>query len=184
LTVETWTGKGPGARWCFTGDTKTRLQLRLRVWGSSLDPAALTQAIGVQPARSFQVGEGKGAAARNTAGWEWFSRWGDADAEPLVDEMLNALGPGEEALRAAADAGASVKLTVVGDVRGDLVQTQGDAEAIGWHGGEDENFRPFIAADRPVIYLDLPALRFLTAVLATVDTHVDFDLDDPGDGWE
>jgi hypothetical protein len=140
--------------------------------------------MGVQPTRAFEVGEARGAAARNTAGWEWFSRWGDADAEPLVGEMLSALGPGERALRAAADGGASVKLTVVGEVRGDLVQTEEEAEVIGWHGGENGDFRPFIAADRPVIYLDAPALRFLSAVLATVDTHVDFDLDDPGDGWE
>jgi hypothetical protein len=85
-------------------------------------------------------------------------------------------------LRAAADGGASIKLTVVGDVRGDLVQTQGEADAIGWHGGDDKDFRPFIAADRPVIYLDVPALRFLAAVMATIDTHIDFDLDEPGCG--
>jgi hypothetical protein len=155
---------------------RTELQLILRIWGARLDPGEMTLRTGVSPRRAFEVGEARGRAASQVAGWEWESRTGN-DVEPLMADLVRALGPHASHVKAAADAGAMVQLTVVGTVAGDLIPDAVTADATGYAVPEGEGFEPFIAADRPVIYFDEAALGFLSATSAVLEVHLDFDLD-------
>jgi uncharacterized protein YejL (UPF0352 family) len=103
----------------------------------------------VQPTKSFGVGERSGPAVHEVAGWEWWSDWGDSDVEPLMAEMLRVLQPHEASFEAAASNGASVSLTVVGEVSADLITTEAEASAIGWDNGEGDAFRPFLVTTGP-----------------------------------
>jgi hypothetical protein len=157
---------------------KTRLQLRFRVWGRAVNPTVLTSATAVTPTRAFEVGEARGKASRQVAGWEWHSGWGDRDAEPLLAEFVRVFESHTAVFRKAVDAGADASLTIVGEVLGDLVSSQEEADAKGWFNGEGADFRPFIADDRPIIDLDLAVLHVLVEMNAQLNTHLDFDLDD------
>lgn len=147
------------------------------MWGPNLDPDALTDATKVPATKSFHVGERPGNAAHLVAGWEWWSDWGDSDADSLFAELLRVLQPNEACFREAASNGADVSLSVVGEVYADLISTEAEADAKGWYGGEGKWFRPFLATDRPVIFLDQELLNFLTATHCTFATHLDFALD-------
>ena len=156
---------------------KTRLQLRFRLWGTNVDPNEVTTATAVAPTRAFEVGEAKGKASQHVAGWEWHSAWGDSDAEPLLAEFVRLLGPHALVFRRAVDAGADATLSIVGEVLGDFVSAEEDADAKGWLAGEGAEFRRFIAAHRPVVDLNRAVLSALVEMDAEVTTHIDFDLD-------
>jgi hypothetical protein len=91
------------------------------------------------------------------------------------------LQPHEANFEAAASNGASVSLTVVGEVSADLITTEAEASAIGWDNGEGDAFRPFLVTERPVIFLDRAERAFLVATRCTVETHLDFDLEEQGE---
>jgi hypothetical protein len=86
--------------------------------------------------------------------------------------------PHARVFRAAVDAGADATLSVVGEVLGDFVSSAEEADAKGWSGGEGEAFRPFIAAERPILDFDHFALLLLADMKAEIVTHLDFALDE------
>lgn len=160
----------------FVTVPSTRIRLTLRVWGPNLNPARLTESTGVEPHRTFQVGELRGAAANPVAGWEWRSSEGDDDA-PLIARMIEDLGGRADALRACHDDGAKVWLTTSGSVRGDLVETAVEAERRRWHVDKEEAFRPFLDVDRVGLSLSIEAVRFLGAIGASFHTHIDAEFE-------
>lgn len=78
----------------------------------------------------------------------------------------------------AFDVGADATLSVVGEVLGDFVSSAEEADAKGWSGGEGEAFRPFSAAEHPILDFDRGALLLLANMKAEIVTHLDFAVDD------
>jgi hypothetical protein len=78
--------------------SSTRLHLELRFRGETVDPAEITRLTGVEPSRSFTVGEAHGRS-EDVKGWDWTSASADQTEGPL-QEMLRLFGPLASALRA------------------------------------------------------------------------------------
>ena len=136
-----------------------------------LDPDALTATCGVQPARSFHVGEAWGRSAA-LAGWEWTTPDAGDDAAPM-DLLLQVLGPHAAHFRLWADRGCQVSLTVVGEVRGDLIYTAEEADRRGFDASKP--FEPFLDVDRVGLSLEREAVQFLAAAGASYYTHIDVE---------
>jgi hypothetical protein len=153
----------------------SRLQLHFRLWGAQLDPESVTSATGVEPSRSFHVGERRGKAANPVAGWEWNSAWGD-DEKPLLAEMLQVLGPHSALLRRCVDEGADAWVAIVGTVSGTVIDTPELAEAGSLSTGDP--FEPFFDGDRVALMLDREVVAFLASIGASVTTHIDAVLED------
>jgi hypothetical protein len=118
------------------------------------------------------------AAAR--AGWDWDSEWGQ-DVQPLLEEMLSALGDGSS-LRSftAGDPEATLRVSVVGEHVLDLVSTAGEAaERHLYDPEQDEPFEPFLDGDRVGLVFSPAALAFLSTSGAILDTHISFELGSP-----
>jgi hypothetical protein len=167
-----------GARqnWQSVKVASTHVQLRFRLWGVDVDPGKLTTATGVAPSRSFCVGELHGRAAKAVAGWEWESEWGP-DYEPLFDQMLRVLGPHVATLAEPVNDGATASLSVVGEVRGSVVATPDEAERRNFYVPEDRPFEAFFDGDRVALFLRPDVVRFLAAIHASLDTHIDVELE-------
>jgi hypothetical protein len=161
----------------------TRLQLRFRIWGKALDPEALTASLGVEPTKSFHVGERRWAL-KDLAGWEWWSDWVDSDIAPLTSRLLDLFQNQRETIQQQVSKGATVGLSVVGDIDAYYVDSREEASKRNYDISE-EPFRPFLDSDRVGLELSAEFLGFLASVSATVDTHIDIDLfggfDTPGD---
>jgi Domain of unknown function (DUF4279) len=151
------------------------------VWGRNLDPEALTLQLEVEPSRSFLVGERAGRAAHEVAGWEWESEWSGWDIEPSVRRLIGLLGPHRAILKSCVDDGATARLVVAGEIDMDVVPTLAEADSRGY-GFEAGEFAPFLDGDRVGLYFDSDALQFLADIGATLDTHIDIDLDDGKEG--
>jgi hypothetical protein len=161
---------------------KTCLQLRFRLRGPNLDPERLTATFEIDPARSFHVGELTGRAVHDVAGWDWFSDWSGRDTDPLIEHFLQLFGPHEAILHSCVDEGATVALSVVGDLDADVVDNQDEAERLGFGYEDDETFTPFLDCDRVGVSFDTRALQFLASISASLHTHIDIDLDDGNEG--
>jgi hypothetical protein len=165
---------------------RTDLHLIFRVWGKDVDPEALTAATGIEPARSFHVGESGGsrsAYARTVAGWEWRDRCTQVVTTPLFDRALLALGPHEEtfAQLTAVPSTTTISLTVAGFVYGEVIATPEEQERRGFAPDKPGSFKPSFEADRVEIWLDPEIMGFLSRIRATFKTHIDAALDDdPG----
>jgi hypothetical protein len=159
---------------------RTDLHLIFRVWGKDLDPDALTAATGIEPARSFQVGESRGAFARTVAGWEWTDHCAQVVTTPLFDRALLALGPHEAAFaqQTAAPSTTTISLTIAGYVYGEVIGTPEEQERRGFAPDTVGSFKPFFEADRVEIWLDPEIMGFLSRIRATFNTHIDAALDD------
>jgi len=151
--------------------SSTELRVVFRVRGVNFDPDWITQRTGVAPSRAYHVGEARGRSAE-LAGWEWQSATGPDD-EPLIATLVAELGPHADVFRACRDAGADVRVTVVGEVRGDVIQTVEQAEARRFMVWPDEEFQPIFDVDRVGVSLSEEAIRFLAAVGASYATHID-----------
>jgi hypothetical protein len=160
----------------MSGLPSTHVQLRFSLWGPEISPELLSATTGVTPSRTFHVGELKGAAVKDRAGWEWNSAW-SSDDEQLFDEMLRALAPHTALLRAAVDSGAEAHVALVGEVRGVVVDTKEEALRRNFYVAEDRPFEPFFDCDRPGPFLSEEAIGFLSAIGASFGTHVDVGLD-------
>jgi hypothetical protein len=147
-----------------------------------LDPESLTASLGITPTRSFHVGERHGKAAHDVAGWEWFSDWAGWDTDPLVDQFVQLFNPHAAVLQSCVENGATVRLAVVGDLGADLVDNQEEAEGRGFGYEENETFVPFLDCDRVGLGFDVNTIRFLASISASLDTHIDIDLDDGQEG--
>lgn len=158
----------------------TVIDLVFRVWGARLNPEELTVATGITPARSFHVGEMRGAAANRVAGWEWRSAEGEDD-EALMQALLRDLAPHVDLFRLCHEEGATLSLTVVGVIRGDLVESWEEAERRKIRAENGDRFRRFLDADRVGVSLSEAAIQFLAAVGATYETHIDLELREPTD---
>ena len=148
----------------------TVIDLVFRVWGARLSPEEVTLATGITPARSFRVGEMRGAAAKRVAGWEWRSAKGDDD-EALMQTLLRDLGPHTALFRRCHEEGAMLSLTVVGVIRGDLVESWEEAERRKIDAENGDRFRRFLDADRVGVSLSDAAIQFLAAVGELRDAH-------------
>jgi hypothetical protein len=156
----------------------TRLELVFRLWGRDVVPDNITARTGVQPSRTFLVGERPARAASKVAAWEWRSGlWTDQDIEPLLTQMLEVLGPHRTIFRHEVDQGADATMTVVGAVLGDVLSTAEEADRHGWYVPEGRQFEPFFAGDRVGFFLDLVMVEFLSSVRCTFETHIDVELD-------
>jgi hypothetical protein len=94
-----------------------------------------------------------------------------------VDELVELFGPHQQTLCSCVEAGATVRLVVVGDLGADFVDNVGDAEKRGYGFEPDEPFSPFLDSDRVVLAFDATAVRFLASVSASLKTHIDVELD-------
>jgi hypothetical protein len=159
---------------------RTDLRLIFRVWGKEVDPEALTAATGIEPSRSFHVGESRGAYARTVAGWEWSDHCTQVVTTPMFDRALLVLGPHEEtfARQTAAPSTTEISLTVAGYIYGELIETQEEEERRGFAPSRGEPFKPFFEADRVEIWLHPEIMGFLSRIRATFRTHIDAALDD------
>jgi hypothetical protein len=155
----------------------TELQLILRVRGAALQPSVLTRQTGIVPTRSFEVGEARGRSAE-TAGWDLESPTG-ADDEPLLADLVARLQPHRDVLRAWRQQGCTITLTVVGEVRGDLVQEPEEADRRGYLVENDRPFEPFFDVDRVGVGLNESAVAFLAEVGAAYYTHIDCEYERP-----
>jgi hypothetical protein len=156
----------------------TTVEIVFRLWGRDLVPGDITARTGVHPSRTFLVGERSGRAAAEVAAWEWRSGlWTEQDIEALLTQMIEVLGPHRILFRHEVDQGTVATLTVVGAVRGDVLQTAEEADRHGWAVPEDRPFEPFFAGDRVAISLGLDVIEFLASVRCTFDTHIDVELD-------
>lgn len=149
----------------------TELHVVFRVRGTHYDPDRITALTGVWPTRAFRVGDATGRSAR-TAGWEWQTETASDDV-PLIASVVAELGPHAHVFRAARDDGATVSLTVVGEVRGDLVPTAAEAERRQILAEENEEFVPILDVDRVGVSLNGEAIQFLAAAGARYSTHID-----------
>jgi Domain of unknown function (DUF4279) len=158
----------------------TRLHLVLRFRGASLDPAELTQRTGIEPSRSFSVGEGRGDSVQ-VGGWEWTSAPSDR-TETLLDEMMRLFGANARVLRTCIGEDARVSLSVVGEVGGIVVTSAAQAQQrrIDWGSGP---FKPFVDGDRVALSLVPEVVAFLAALGASIDTHIDLELADERPNW-
>lgn len=95
----------------------------------------------------------------------------------MIEQMLAALGSHVNILRSCRDAGSDITLTVVGEVRGDVVDTVDEAERRRWFVDEGEPFQPVLDVDRVGLQLSEAAIRFLAAIGASYHTHVDVDFE-------
>jgi hypothetical protein len=68
----------------------------------------------------------------------------------------------------------TAELTVVGEVRGDLVDEPAEAGRRGFLVEEDGPFEPFLDVDRVGVGLNEAAVAFLAEVGAAYYTHIDF----------
>lgn len=152
----------------------TRLHLVFRLRGPKVNPEWLSERTGIEPHRSFHVGESRAEASKSVAGWEWRSEDGPDD-EPIVEDLLAALGSHVDILRRCRDEGADISLTVVGEVRGDVVDSVDEAERRRWSVDEREPFRPTFDVDRVGLQLSEAAILFLAAVGASYYSHIDVE---------
>jgi hypothetical protein len=157
--------------------SKTCLQLRFLVWGSNLNPEALTLQLGVEPSRSFLAGESQGHAAHEVAGWEWESEWTDWDIGPSIRRLVELLGLNRAVLRSCVNDGASIQLMVAGEFDMDVIADLEEAERRGY-AFDEGRFAPFLDGDRVEMHLDPGALQFLADIKATLGTHIEIDLHD------
>jgi hypothetical protein len=158
---------------------RTHLQLRFHLRGRDLDPERVTNSTGVQPTCAFAKGERRGRS-RESAVWQWWSAWWDKqDIDPLMDQLLQVLGPYRSVFRREVDLGAEATLSVVGEVYGVVIGSaeEADRRRYAWGDGS-EPFEPFFASDRVGVGLNREVLEFLVDVGATFDTHIDPELDD------
>jgi len=79
------------------------------------------------------------------------------------------------------DEGATITLRVVGEINMDVVSSVEEADRRGYATDEGE-FSPFLDGDRVGLYFDSGGLQFLADIGATLDTHIDIDLDDGTSG--
>jgi hypothetical protein len=95
--------------------------------------------------------------------------------------MVELLGPHRAILRSCVNEGATIRLVVAGEIYMDVVANLEEADSRGF-GFELGEFAPFLDGDRVGLYFDSEALQFLADVRATLDTHIDIDLDDGKEG--
>jgi len=150
---------------------RTHLQLRFRLRGRDLDPERVTNSTGLQPTCAFARGERRGGS-RESAGWQWWSTWWDKqDTDPLMDQLLQVLGPYRSVFRHEVDLGAEATLSVVGEVYGVVIGSAEEAERRRYAWGDgSEPFEPFFASDRVAVGLDRDVLEFTLPNRSTVDT--------------
>ena len=157
----------------------TRLQLWFRLFGPNLDPQRITDQIDVRPTRAFCKGERPAPRVRHLAEWQWRSDWcNDQSAKPLMDELLDVLGPHRAVLHDEVTDGAGASVTIVGHTYGMVIESPAEADKRGWYSGRDgKPFVPFFAASAVGLTLDRDFLEFLVAVGSTFDTDIAVGLD-------
>jgi hypothetical protein len=162
----------------FRWPGRTSLVLKFSVRGPAVAPERITESTGIEPSRSFQVGEARGRSA-TSAGWQWESdSWTDIDTDPLFATALSILGPHEVVFARCSAEGAEVSLSVVGYVYGEVIATFEEAERRRFEVGGADRFKPFFSGDRVGISLDPAIMGFLNRIGASFHTHIDAELDD------
>jgi hypothetical protein len=156
--------------------------MRLGLRGPSLDPNELTRLVGVEPTWSFGVGEARQPGARGVAVWSWQSAT-SSDIKQLEAELLRLFSPHVAVLQSSVEAGASAGLSIVGEVGGIVVTSPGQAEErrIGSDGGRE--FKPFFDGDRVEFFLSPEVIAFVASVGGSIDTYIDFELQDDRPNW-
>ena len=174
---------------------KTKLQIDFHLKGPKFDPDLVTKRSGVQPTRSFKVGEqGKpNAAIHKLAGWEWRSQNWEEDDEPLWDELLRTLTPAIEAINEALESDPDVRASVdiYGRVTEDLITTvQGlkDHQYILAQGSEEDPYEeednvmindlPMLEGERVGICMQPEVIQFLATINATFDSDIEIVVDE------
>lgn len=160
----------------------TNLRLALGLRGPNLDPNELTRLIGVEPTRSFGVGEARQPAARGVGVWTWQSEPA-SEIDPIQGELLRLFRPHVAVLKSCVEAGATAGLSIVGQVGGIVVASPEQAEErrIAWD--DRREFRPFFDGDRVEFYLAPEVIAFVAAIGGSIDTYIDFELQDDRPNW-
>jgi Domain of unknown function (DUF4279) len=160
----------------------TSLRLKLQLRGPNLDPTELTRLMGIEPSRSFGVGEARAPGARGVAVWSWQSDPASETGQ-IQAELLRLFSPHVAMLRSRVETGASTLLSVVGHAGGIVVSSAEQAEArrVDWDYGAP--FKPFFDGDRVEFYLAPEVIAFAAAIGASIDTYIDFELQDDRPNW-
>jgi hypothetical protein len=150
----------------------TRYQFRLRIDGPNVDPAEVSVTIGLNPARSFGIGDRIGETTRRQAGWHWYSRWTPDDQE-LSRELVETFAPHIEFLQSLVSQDAQVGLTIVGDVGATYVSSPEEAIRLRYAADAPMDTYPFLASDAVAISLGTDILSLFASLGGSIDTHVD-----------
>jgi hypothetical protein len=154
-----------------------QLWLGLSVMGREVDPNSITTTIGVTPSRVFEIGDSKGAFAEDKAGWAWTSGLTSETLEAPLAEFAQIFGPHAQSFRTMAEVGASVLLTVHGEVFTDVIATRDEAVRRQWHVSvADDEFESFLDHQRVELYIDSDSNQLLGKMGASVDTYIVFNL--------
>ena len=97
--------------------------------------------------------------------------------EPQVASLLATFSPHVAVLRRCRDDGAMISLTIVGEVRGDVVGSPREAERRKLLADESDAFKPFFDVDRVGVSLSAVAIRFLADIGASFHTHIDVEFE-------
>ena len=160
----------------------TSLHLKLRLRGPNLEPNDLTRRMGVEPTRSFAVGEARSPGARGVAVWTWQSETA-SEIDHLETEVLRLFSPHVAVLRSCVDAGASAGLSIVGEVAGIVVTSAEQAEERRLSWDDRRDFKPFFDGDRVEFYLAPEVIAFVAAIGGSIDTYIEFELQDDRPNW-
>ena len=152
-----------------------RLQVRFSMWGDAFDPNIVTKTTGVVPESSRRIGDQTRRGPATRAYWKWCSRWGD-DERPLLDEMVQTLGPHVTAFAAWSSDGVEVGVTVSGEQYGDLVSSPDEANLLGYYVPVGEPFETYLGGARIGLFLAADVIRFLADAGAFFQTHIDTEI--------
>ena len=136
----------------------TELELIFHVRGPQLDPDLLNATLGIVPERTFHVGELRGLAAHEVAGWEWRIDRCGADTGPVLNQFMELFVPHREVLRLCVDVGARIRLKVFGYIGAERVASHAESERRGL---DSDVVEPrLLDADGVYLNFDVEVLEF------------------------